>query len=166
MGGSLSSNIHAPVQDGFLNPFDTHSVLTAEGQIFANPLAMTALGAANVVYAADAGLAGIDWSISFGARTQGGAATIELEFSTDGASYAPLGSFDLTTTDAPYSAAVPGLADRGYFRFVFSSDDAGAAPVIDNVAINVASVIPEPGTAMLLLTGLAGLTAQRRRRRV
>jgi hypothetical protein len=164
VGGSLSSNIDAPVQDGFLNPFDTFTVLTAEGQTFANALAMTAIGAVSVVYAADAGLPGIDWSISFGGRTQNGAATVGLEFSADGVNYASLGSFNLTTTDTPYSAALPGLADRGYFRFVFSSD-AVTAPVIDNVAISVGSIVPEPGTAMLLLTGLAGLTAQGRRRR-
>jgi hypothetical protein len=163
VGGSLASNANAPVQNGFLNPFDTFTVLTAEGQTFANSLAMTALGAVSVVYAADAGLPGIDWTLSFGARTQNGAATIAVEFSADGLAYVPVGSFNLTTTDTPYSAVLAGVANQAFVRFVFG-DSGVNAPVIDNVAISVGSLVPEPGTAMLLLSGLAGLAARGRRR--
>jgi hypothetical protein len=36
--------------------------------------------------------------------------------------------------------------------------------VIDNVAISAGNVVPEPGTALLLALGLAGLGASGRRR--
>jgi hypothetical protein len=162
VGGSLASNLSAPVVDGFLNPFDSFTELTLGGQAFMNSLAMTALGAASVVYAADAGLPGTDWILTFGARTQAGASSIAIEFSEDGASYAPVGVANLTTVDTAYSFNLSALqVDRGFVRIVF--DSPATAPVIDNVAIS-ATVIPEPGTALLLLAGLGGLAAHGRRR--
>jgi len=162
LGGSLTSNLNAPVVDGFLNPFDSHVELTIEGQALTNSLAMTAIGAASVVYAADAGIPGTDWTLTFGARTQIGASSIAIEFSSDGASYVPVGTASLTAVDTAFSYVLSAaLADRGFVRILFDSPE--TAPVIDNVAIS-ATLIPEPGTALLLLSGLAGLAAQGRRR--
>lgn len=161
VGGSLASNINAPVVDGFLNPFDSFTELTLGGQEFTNSLAMTALGAANVVYAADAGVPGTGWTLTFGGRTQAGASSIAIEFSPDGVSYAPIGTANLTTVDTAYAFNLALAADRGFVRIVF--DSPSTAPVIDNVAIS-ATLIPEPGTALLLLTGLGGLALEGRRR--
>jgi hypothetical protein len=47
------------------------------------------------------------------------------------------------------------LTQTAFTRFNFSVDGP-SAPLIDNVAIE-ATLVPEPGTALLLLSGLAGL---------
>ena len=65
--GSLSSNLGAPI----LNPFDSHTILASEGQIFTEFLSLGAnSGAAGVVaFEADlasAGLTGDTWSLTFG----------------------------------------------------------------------------------------------------
>lgn len=162
--GSLSSNLTAPVTDGFGNPFDTLQTLQFEGQVNANALAMTALASTNVVFAATPPVPGTDWIVSFGGRTQGGTSSVEVEFSSDGTSYASVGVIPLNTVDTAFSVALGGvLAQTGFVRLSFLVDSPASAPVIDNVAIS-ATLIPEPGTALLLATGLAGLARYGRRR--
>lgn len=163
--GSLSSNINAPVVGGGLNPFDSLTILTDEGQMFANLLSMTAQDVVSVVFKADLGSVpdiGSDWSISFGAKTFSGSSAIGIEFSTDGSSYSSFGSVNLTAVDTPFNVALGAAAsDLAFVRLSF--DPAGGQPIIDNVAIN-ATLVPEPGTAMMLGLGLLGLAGLGRRR--
>jgi hypothetical protein len=55
------------------------------------------------------------------------------------------------------------LTANAYIRLAFAPV-AGSLPVIDNLAISVGNIVPEPGTALLLALGLAGLGASGRRR--
>jgi hypothetical protein len=165
LGGSLASNLDAPVADGVL-PFDSLNNLIFEGQPFANSLAMIAPGAVSLVFAADLTGAepGTDWVLSLGGRAFSGSETVGVEFSTDGVQYAAVGSLSLTTIDTPFSLALASApSERGFVRLVFDQPDGPNQAVIDNVAIS-ATLVPEPGTALLLLSGLAGLTVQGRRR--
>jgi len=156
--GSLASNI-----TGILpNPFDSLTVLIAEGgQQEANLARMQANAATSIVFSATPGANSDTWSVAFGARTDFAGASIIVEFSTDGSSYASLGTASLTGVDTLYSfAAAPGVTSQaGYFRLVFS----GAGPQIDNLAIS--ATVPEPAIAGLLALGLGGLGYLGRRRK-
>lgn len=164
--GSLASNLNAPVTDGFFNPFDTFTTLIFEGQEFGNGMVMTAPGAGSVVFGIDltSTLPGTDWSVSFGARTFSGTESIGIEFSTNGVDFDFVGSVDLTTVDTPFALALGSeLASQAFVKFVFDAPVGPDQAVIDNVAVS-ATLVPEPGTALLLLTGLAGIAAHGRRR--
>lgn len=163
--GSLASNLDAPVQGSFLDPFDAFTLLIAEGQLFWNPLAMTALADASVAFGADRGSpapAGDHWILSFGARTQEGAANVSVDASADGTGYSPVASFPLSTSDTPYSVDLgPAIGSTVFVRFSFSNA-AGNGPLIDNVAISV----PEAGAAVQVWGAaavVAALAARRRR---
>jgi hypothetical protein len=124
----------------------------------------------NVVFEADLSGAylGDLWEISFGGKTSSSTSSVQVEFSTDGASYAALGSAALTTVAQAFSFAVPMLPldeMEVFFRLVFTGNTT-ILPSIDNVAIKaeVAPFVPEPGTALLVAAGLAGLGAFGRRR--
>jgi hypothetical protein len=161
---SLGSNLTAPVDGGGLNPFDSHQILQAEGQQFVSALSMTAQDIVQVVFAAASVLPGFDWSVSFGGRTLSGNGTVGIEFSTDGASYIPAGSVSLGSADTPFSVPLPApQTDSLFVRFDFSNAGTENLPAIDNVAIH-ATLVPEPGTALLLSSGLAGLVSAGRRR--
>ena len=170
MGGSLSSNLDAPGGLGGSLSFDTHSILTFEGQAYTNFLALTAADAANAVFAANLSAVpeiGSDWSVSFGARTFSGAATVGVAFSTDGVNYTNAGSAVLSNLDTLYSLNLSALSsDTAYVRFSFAAPAAGGVgqAFIDNVAINATlAVIPEPGTALLCGLGMLGLALAGRR---
>lgn len=154
LNGSLSSNINAPAPPV---PFDTFNVLTAEGQLFANLQALQANAPAAIVFEANPPQLGENWSITFGGRTFAGTSSITVEFSSNGSAYLSIGTANLNTVDTPFSFAAPGaLGDRGYFRLTFAPVGINQ-PFIDNLSINATPVIPEPGTALLLLAGLVGL---------
>jgi hypothetical protein len=155
-GGSLTSNKTTPAGADF----DSFSILLSEGQPFANPFAMAAIGAATVVFEADlvsVPQIGSDWSISFGGKTFSGTSTVGIAFSTDGVTFNPFGSVNLTAVDTLFNVVL-GTATSEHAFVRLSFDPSGGQPFIDNLAIsaNLTSV-PEPGTAALLLTGLVGL---------
>lgn len=163
---SLTSNLDGPVQGAGDNPFDSDTILLDEGQLFYNPLSMAATANVSVVFQATlfpVGGVGTDWSLSLGGRTTGGTQSVGVEFSSDGVAFAPVGTIGLTTNDTPYTVALgAGPTPNAWVRLTFAPTGGNFA-LIDNLGLG-ATVIPEPGTAMLLLTGLAGLHSYGRRR--
>jgi hypothetical protein len=160
--GSLASNINAPG----IPAFDSFSILASEGQLFTNPLSMTAPGAANVVFSADLSSVpqtGSGWVLSFAGKTFTGSSSISVAFSTDGVTYTSFGSVALDTNDKPFTVAFgPTVADLVYVRLGLSPT--GGQPIIDNVALSASLVgVPEPGMAVLLGLGLALVAGVRRR---
>lgn len=165
-GGSLVSNLEAPVQSFGDNPFDSFTVLQAEGQVFASLLSLLAVAPSSAVFKADRKApASGEWVLSFGGRTQvSGESTLGIEFSPDGSSYSSVGSVVLTSIDTPYEVELgPASGATAFVRINFNPGaDPLAYPHIDNVAISV----PEPLAAgQLLAAGLSlSLLARLRRR--
>ena len=174
-GGSLTTNTTAP-QTGtppgavaFDAPCANHQVgpYCQEVAMLANPFTNL-----NIVFKATLlpdSLLGQDWKLSFAGRTLGGTSIVTIDFSLDGIVYGNATTRNLNTTDTAFSvdfSAVAGdLVSAAYMRLSFNAAT-GNEPLIDNLAITVESTqpIPEPGTAMLLLTGLLGLGISGRRR--
>ena len=170
--GSLASNVGAP-QDGTPagdQPFGSNTVLTDEGVApFASEIKMVALGDTSVVYSADlsslVGLVGSDWSLSFAGQTASGTSNLGIEFSTDGIDYTPVTNLVLNTVDSTYEVLLGAAASTtAYVRLALST--ANGSPFIDNLAISatVSEIVPEPGTILLIGSGLFGLTVVGRRR--
>jgi len=162
-GGSLLSNKTAPAGA----EFDSFAILLNEGQPFANPFAMAAVAAATVVFEANlisVPETGDNWSVSFGARTFSGTSAIGVEFSTDGVTFNPFSSVNLTTVDTLYNVVFGGgPSEQAFVRLSF--DPAEGQPFIDNVAISAnLATVPEPSTLALLSLGLVGLARIGRRR--
>ena len=164
--GSLASNINGPVQGAGDNPFDSDSILLNEGQAFFNLLSMAATANVSVVFTAStlpAGGAGTDWVLTLGGRTTGGTQSVGVEFSTNGISFVPVGSLTLSATDTPFTLSLSAAASPGAYVRLNFAPTGGNYALIDNVGLS-ANVIPEPGTALLLVTGLAGLARFGRRK--
>jgi hypothetical protein len=179
--GPVRSNKTEPWGKGE-NSFDSgaHLVQRDEGQTFQNLLAMTATNDVSVVFGADLTSLGEDatnWAVSFGGRTAAGAgpdggelrcspacsATVGVDFSVDGSTYASIGSVNLTPEDERFEVplgAVP--TDTAFVRLNLHTSD--GTPIIDNVAISGVP-LPEPGATLQLLAGLGGLMGLRRLRR-
>ena len=163
--GSLVSNLTAPVQAPGDNEFDNHSILALEGQLFTNYLGMTALAPATVVFQADLGVVpqfGEAWQLTFGGQTFSGTSVLGIEYSLDGTSYSSLGTVLLDTNDKPFAVDLfAGGSDTMFVRLSFTN--ANGQPIIDNLALE-ATVVPEPGTLLLVGSGLVGLVGFGRRR--
>ena len=112
--------------------------------------------------------AGENWGISFAGKTvAAGTQSILVEFSPDGTGYVTVGTANLTGLDTLYTFAAPaGISAKGFFRLnLTGTATAAGTPQIDNLGISAGLVlVPEPGTAMLLLAGLAGLAKTGSRR--
>jgi hypothetical protein len=163
--GSLASNLTAPVQAPGDNEFDSHTILSFEGQLFTNFLGMTALAPATMVFQADLGVVpqfGEGWRLTFGGQTFSGTSVLGIEYSLDGTAFTALAPVQLDVNDKPFSFDLfAGGSDTMFVRLSFTN--ANGQPIIDNLAIE-ATVVPEPGTLLLVGSGLAGLVGFGRRR--
>lgn len=160
--GSLASNINAPLGPAGAVPFDSGNVLISEGQQFFNPLSMTSPFDSSVVFRATTGGASANgWGLTFGGKTFSGTSSVGVSFSTDGVSYSSPTFLALDTNDKPFSVSFgPITASTIYVRLGLTP--ANGQPIIDNVALN-ATVVPEPGTLVLLGAGLGAFALRRRR---
>lgn len=127
-------------------------------------------GLLDVVFGAslDALQIGSTWSVAFGGQVLGtGTSQVIVEFSADGSAYQQIGTANLTASAAAFSFDAPVSAENlteAFFRLRFDPNTS-ILPAIDNLTISGdVTVIPEPGTIVLTMAGLAGLAAMGRRR--
>jgi hypothetical protein len=181
--GSLESNIRGSAEVAGDKSFDALTSLAIKGQPFTQRLAMKAESGVDLVFGVDlTGVSSADtYSISFGGGLAtlagstsrgggvvleggcGGSASVDVEFSTDGSSYSFLSTETITDVDQEFTVPAPaGASSEGFFRLGLAPSG-GCLPVIDNVAIE-ATLLPEPGSAAMMLTGIACLLALPRRR--
>ncbi|MCA9511388.1 MAG: PEP-CTERM sorting domain-containing protein [Myxococcota bacterium] len=162
--GSLSSGLTTP----FPIPFDSHTVLASEGQTFQNFLSLAPnFGEqGSVVFEAALGsLLGDTWSLSFGGLAFGGTGASQalVEVAFDGGAYSSVGNANLTGVDTLFSFNL-GATAANSVQVRLSLDSTSTISMIDNVAISAGNVVPEPGTGLLVTSGLLGLAAMGRRR--
>jgi hypothetical protein len=181
--GSLGQNLTTPganeVPSGDVNFGATSTVLqtgpgnylAGTGQDYTISLSMIASATVNVVFEANLTALGAlnegqNWTLAFSGRTNTGDSNVSIEFSTDGSTWTAPTIVNLSATDALFTHLVPGnQSDKAFFRLGFAGS-ASLNPRIDNVTISGdVSLIPEPGTAMLMLLGLTGLGVAGRRHR-
>ena len=161
--GNLNSN-----QGNTLSPgmnFSNTS-LAADGQVVTDDNRMVHTQQLASVFEADLSSVpelGSDFVFEFGGILEAGTSTgsILVEVSTNGgASFSTAGTADLTDSDALYSFALGGTNLNGIL--VRITADGGTA--IDNATISATLAVPEPGTLLLGLFGIAGLGVFGRRR--
>ena len=98
-------------------------------------------------------------------KTFSGTSRIDVEFSTDGSSYSPVGTLNLTNVDSLFTLALSGSQSAKAFVRLNIAGPADGQAIFDNVTISANAVpIPEPSSAMLLVAGLVGLAVGGRRR--
>ena len=166
--GSLSQNLNAPQTSAPFVPFNSFTTLDAAGQGFEEDLNLQIRSTVSFVFAAYLdtipGLVS-DWSISFGGRTLGGTALIDVFYSTNGIDFASAGQRTLSTTAALFSINLAGLpSDTAYVRFAVNTTGA-VDTQIDNVSISgTVTPVPLPSVSILLGTALAAFALVGRRR--
>lgn len=164
---ALNSFVHmAPGFAGVIelgNPGNCAS-FALEGITSCGDYAMVASDAVEVVFKADLspepGVKGSAWEMSFAAAATTGTVDVNVSFSEDGINYSPVVvDEEVTTAGEIVSASLGGTnLTMAFVKLTLLGNT-----VIDNLAIK-AELVPEPGTALLGLAGLAGLAVFGRRR--
>lgn len=157
------------------NGFNSFSILQGEGQVNKERTGLIATAAADVVFEADitsTGDAGTSWSVSWAGKTltdpvcvAAGScdSDVTVSFAPACGAYGAGTVVNMGDEEGEYSVALdPGSHTSGCVRLSLGTTD--GLPVIDNVAINVASV-PEPGVVLQLAAGGMLLASLARRRR-
>jgi hypothetical protein len=126
----------------------------------------------DVVFEVDLGTSflGSAWQLDFAGQTspaQTLGSSVAVAFSTDGSTYNPIGTAALTTAEQVFSFALGGLdLDQIFVRLSFTGSNS-ILPSIDNFTLKAEVTpvsAPEPGTALLTVSGLLGLGVFGRRR--
>lgn len=123
----------------------------------------------DAVFQADVSSVGTasNWELNFAKQNaNAGSTDVLVEWGFDGSTF---GSSQLVTfadTESLTTIALGGVDESDVFvRFSFSGANAGFLPNIDNVSLSAdVATVPEPGTVLLGLAGLAGLGLFGRRR--
>jgi hypothetical protein len=163
--GGLVSNGDRPVVEGASQPFG--SCAATAPQLNCLPLKMKAISAVDVVFQATLApeaAFGNDWVLSFAGTADTVSKNVTIETSTDGIVYDSVGSELLTAVDSEFVVALGAALDGAQSVFVRLglTGSLTDGSNLDNVALS-ANVVPEPGTASLLMVGLLGIASLRRR---
>ena len=137
LASTADANVTAPAALACENPFESLTILRAEGQPFGQPLALVALMPAQLVFEVD--LTSVldfadNWTLTLTHQIYAGTGALSVEYATDGANYAPAtpASATLTTTDGAETFALSSAPSNRLF--VRISLPAGG--IVDHVAID------------------------------
>jgi hypothetical protein len=146
--------------------FDCFTALREEGQLFTNPIAMTARASSKVVFQADLSSVreqGSDWEVSFGGRVRKANMPVAIEFSADGARFTSFGTVTLTEEDSPFRVKLGSTSsDKAWVRLGFPEPARSVQAFIDNLAIHAKLIPVEAGADAELPSGLAVVPAPQR----
>jgi len=166
---SLASNITGP-QNGVPAgdvPFDSFTVLSAQGQTFTNALSMIAQASSMVVFEADAtGSAPAKsaiFTLTFAGQTVSGTSDVDIEFRAGNGGYTFVDTVTIDNTDTQFDVPLGRVfANQPVFVRLSFAPSGVDQPRVDNLMIGyeVSSAVPSRspigGALLMSLVALAG----------